>query len=139
MVVIGQFEKGDVGRALEKRFQDGEQADDGDAGQQSGEQTGAHFPEGRPDGRLLDDRDKARESGHRQPSGASRAHDAPAAPRVAADEDRHHGGQESHDEQIHAVSIDHARENGDQKGHEYPGSGVDQDGPISGASAVGAM
>ena len=58
VVVVGEFEERDVGRALEEGFEHRQQADDGDAGEHAGQQAGGHLFQERDGRGLIDDADE---------------------------------------------------------------------------------
>ena len=87
MVVVGEFEQGDVGGALEQRLQHGQHADDGHAGEQAGGDRGGHLAGERGERHLVGKADGQGEQREREPAGGGGADHAAALGHHAAAED----------------------------------------------------
>ena len=128
MVVIRQFQQGDVGGPLEEAFQHREQAGNGHAGKQAGGEAGGHLPEHDERRQLIGESDEQGEAGDAEPAEPGRAHNPAAAADGAARENADHRREEGDDEQVEAVAVDDAGEDRDQQRHEDRRAGVDEDG-----------
>lgn len=111
VIVVGELEECNVRGAFEEGFENGEEADDGDAGEEAGGTGGSHLTGEGFVGDLVGVADKGREGGDGEAAGTGGADDATAAAGITAEVDGDEGGEEGEDEEIEAVTVDDAGEN----------------------------
>ena len=130
VVVVGELEQRDVGRALEERLRARAAAPT--------TATPVSRPVARPARHLASTGSRAGvwsampmssgERGDREAARAGGADDAAALAGVAAAEDGDERGEEGEHEQVEPVAVDDAGEDRDEQRHEDGRAGVDQDG-----------